>query len=218
MPAAAEPAQTSLEPAVVPEEVKELPRELSEETPKEPEVLPSAPAVAKPKPKPVEKPRKVRTAAAKAPAATPVQAETANRVEAGEASSEGPPHGVSTTEGEGKTAGPPGKGDGSGGRDGTLAEAQFGSAGGPDFLKKALPKYPRMARMMGKEGVVVLRVTIDEHGRAVEVEILNKAGCGFDEEAVQAVRQSVFTPARRDGRPVACKALLPIRFVLRNAG
>jgi protein TonB len=46
---------------------------------------------------------------------------------------------------------------------------------------------------------------------------LKKAGFGLDEEAVKAVKDSTFVPAKRDGKPLMCKALLPIRFVLKES-
>ena len=64
---------------------------------------------------------------------------------------------------------------------------------------------------------MILHVTIDESGRAVEIELVKRAGCGFDEEAIKAVRNSTFAPARKEGKPILCKAVLPIRFVLKNA-
>ena len=109
--------------------------------------------------------------------------------------------------------GPPGgAGNGSGGN-GSL-ERTFGSADGPSFLHKVMPCYPALAKRLEKEGTVLLRVTIDEQGRPLEIVVLKKAGFGFDEEAVKAVKDSSFVPAKRDGKPLACRALLPIRFVL----
>jgi len=96
-------------------------------------------------------------------------------------------------------------------------EAQFGSPNGPRFLRKAIPNYPHQARQMAKEGTVVLHVTIDEAGRPVEIDLVRKAGCGFDEEAIKAVKNSTFAPARKEGKPIMCKAILPIRFVLKSA-
>lgn len=93
----------------------------------------------------------------------------------------------------------------------------FGSGEGPRFRNKVLPKYPRLAREMGKEGLVLLRLTIDEQGRLQHVEVVKRAGMGFDEEAVRAVKESSFTPARQNGVPVASRAHLPIRFVLKGA-
>jgi protein TonB len=98
-----------------------------------------------------------------------------------------------------------------------LAERPFGSPDGPNFLHKVLPAYPALARKLEKEGTVLLRLTIDDRGRPVEIEVLRKAGFGFDEEAVRAVQSSTFVPAKKEGKPLACKALLPIRFVLKNS-
>jgi protein TonB len=83
-------------------------------------------------------------------------------------------------------------------------------------VQKAVPRYPRLARELGKEGSVLLRLTIDERGSLTHVEVLRGAGSGFDEEAVRAARESRFSPARMNGRAVACRAQLPVRFVLRS--
>lgn len=116
--------------------------------------------------------------------------------------------------GEGQGAGSA-AGSGSGGHG--PYQAPFGSANGPRFASKVLPRYPRLAREFGKEGTVLLQVTIDEHGRLVDVEVIKRAGSGFDEEALRAVRNSTFHPARRNGRPVLCRAHLPILFQLKDS-
>ena len=81
-----------------------------------------------------------------------------------------------------------------------------------------MPGYPALARRLGKEGLVVLRLTIDEHGTLTSLEVLEDPGCGFTAAAVEAARMSRFLPARVNGRPTACRALLPIRFELREGG
>jgi periplasmic protein TonB len=141
------------------------------------------------------------------------------------AQSDSPGNPDSTSQGLGKIAGtgpgtaassgggPPGEvGNGSGGK-GSL-ERTLGSPDGPSFLHKVVPSYPALAKRLEKEGTVLLRVTIDEQGRPLEIVVLKKAGFGFDEEAVKAIKDSSFVPAKRDGKPLACRALLPIRFVL----
>lgn len=96
----------------------------------------------------------------------------------------------------------------------SVVEGEFGSINGPSFLKMVKPEYPRFARRLGREGKVVLRLFIDGHGRLVNVEIIEKAGHGFDEAAIDAVKASTFRPAIVNGVPVACKAVLPVRFRL----
>ena len=108
-------------------------------------------------------------------------------------------------------------GSGNNGSGGGSLEGVFGSSDGPRFLRKTIPVYPPVAKRLQKEGSVLLRVTIDERGRPVDVEIVKSAGFGFDEEAVKAVQCSTFVPAKKEGKPLACKVLLPIRFVLKQS-
>ncbi|MGQ9571450.1 MAG: hypothetical protein ACUVUQ_11560 [Thermodesulfovibrionales bacterium] len=49
----------------------------------------------------------------------------------------------------------------SSGRSGSI-DTEFGSTGAPTFLKRQMPVYPALARKLGKEGKVVLRLFIDE--------------------------------------------------------
>jgi periplasmic protein TonB len=126
--------------------------------------------------------------------------------------------GMSESEGtrSGSGDGSPGRGMG-GSSTGGPVDSEFNSANGPRFATKIMPKYPHLARQLGKEAVVVLRVTIDESGRPIAVEALKPAGSGFDEEAIRAVKNSLFHPAKREGKPVICRAILPIRFELKDS-
>ena len=108
--------------------------------------------------------------------------------------------------------GNPGAVKGAGGSGGS--DIGFGSPNGPKFLHQAMPFYPVIAKRLERQGTVLLRVTIDERGMPIKIEIIRKAGFGFDEEAMRAVKSSTFIPAKRAGQPLTCKALLPIRFVL----
>jgi periplasmic protein TonB len=114
-------------------------------------------------------------------------------------------------------SGTPGGEGGTAGGSGGPVELAFGAADGPSFLHRVLPSYPASAKRLEKQGTVLLRVTIDECGRPCQVEVLQKAGFGLDEEAVRAVKESTFVPAKRNGKPLTCKALLPIRFVLKQS-
>lgn len=93
-------------------------------------------------------------------------------------------------------------------------EVPFGSKAAPRFLRREIPIYPLMARRLGREGKVLLRLSIDEKGNLLSVDVIEKGGYGFTEAAVEAVRKSTFLPAKKDGKPIASQALLPIRFQL----
>ena len=97
-----------------------------------------------------------------------------------------------------------------------IIDSTFGSINGPKFLQREAPIYPPMARRLGKEGKVVLRLTINEKGELVNIEIVESAPYGFTESAIEAVKKSKFLPAMKDGYPITSRAILPIKFVLKN--
>jgi len=85
----------------------------------------------------------------------------------------------------------------------------------PQPVKPIIPDYPEMARKAGIEGMVVLLVLIDKEGKVRDVQVRKGIGAGLDEAAVAAVRQTPFTPAIQNSRPVAVWMSVPIRFRLR---
>jgi periplasmic protein TonB len=191
------------------------------ETPETPPPVEKKIEKPKPKPKPQPKPARVEKSAPRPDDRPRVEAARAGAQESpgGEVGKGlGTENGTGTglaDSGTGHGTGP-GSGPGLGSGHGPV-DASFGSGNGPRFASKSLPKYPRLARELGKEGTVLLRLTIDDRGRLLDVEVLRRAGSGFDEEAVRAVRESSFNPAKINGKPVTCRAQLPIRFVLNNA-
>ena len=68
---------------------------------------------------------------------------------------------------------------------------------------KVMPSYPEVARRLGLEGRVSLKLGIDRKGNVRSVRVLQKAGHGMDEEAVKAIWRQKFTPAKgANGQPV----------------
>lgn len=59
---------------------------------------------------------------------------------------------------------------------------------------------------------VVLVVTIDEHGHVAEVDVGRSGGAAFDAAAVAAMRQWVFEPAVRAGKPTRVRISVPFEF------
>ncbi len=73
----------------------------------------------------------------------------------------------------------------------------------PEAYFKPEPAYPEIARRMGIEGKVLVRIGIDHNGNIKSVRLLQKVGYGMDEAAVKAAWQTKFRPARGvDGKPV----------------
>jgi len=85
------------------------------------------------------------------------------------------------------------------------------SSSGDDFytLHIALQQYaPRpkvdlSALPGGKEGDVILDATIDAQGKIEDLKVISTLGEHIDQQVIAVVRTWVFTPATRDGTPVA---------------
>ena len=96
-----------------------------------------------------------------------------------------------------------------------VAETVFGNSGAPVFTHREMPVYPLLARRLGKEGKVVLKLLIDKNGTLQDIEVIEASGFGFTEAAVAAIKKSSFSPAYRNGEKVPSKAILSVRFNLK---
>ncbi len=88
----------------------------------------------------------------------------------------------------------------------------------PELLKGVAPDYPRELRSRRIEGRAILHVTIledgtvDRHGITLKQE--TPPGSGFGKEAINAVSQWRYHPARYEGKPVAVLITVVISFTL----
>jgi len=84
----------------------------------------------------------------------------------------------------------------------------------PQVVTKTKPAYPELARKASIEGVVYLDILVDKEGKVRDIQVLKGSGTnvGFEESAVQAVKQWTFSPAIQNGKPVACWLTQPIKF------
>lgn len=90
---------------------------------------------------------------------------------------------------------------------------KFGAA----YLNNPAPAYPPMARRLGEQGRVLLKVLVGENGNAENVQIENSSGHGkLDQAAIEAVRQWTFIPAKRSNQPISAYVLVPIKFSLNS--
>ncbi len=75
-------------------------------------------------------------------------------------------------------------------------------------------KYPEIAKRAGIEGKVYVQAFIDENGNVENAKIIKGIGAGCDEAALEAVKQTKFTPGRQKGKPVKVQVSIPISFKL----
>jgi protein TonB len=76
------------------------------------------------------------------------------------------------------------------------------------------PAYTEEARRARVEGRVRLELEVDEQGVVKNARVLEGLGHGLDEAALAAARNLRFDAARQDGRPVASRFIIAMRFVL----
>lgn len=75
------------------------------------------------------------------------------------------------------------------------------------------PAYPAQAAAQDQGGRILLKVKVDELGRAADIEVEASEPAGvFDAAAVAAVQDWRFRPAIRDGKPIESWVRVPICF------
>ena len=74
-----------------------------------------------------------------------------------------------------------------------------------------IPEYPRLARLRGTQGTVILEVTVDRQGAVSNVSVLRSPE-NLGEAAVEAVRQWRYAPTILNGTPVSVIFTETVRF------
>lgn len=157
---------------------------------------PPAPAITPPRPTPVERKPVVR------PQPTPV---TRQPVLAAQTSAPSAPTAAAEA--------PPVKEAPAPAAPATISQPRFDA----DYLLNPAPTYPALARRMGEEGKVVLRVFVEPAGRPSQIEIKTSSGSQrLDQAAQDAVWRWKFVAAKRGEEAVGAWVLVPIVFNLRS--
>ena len=76
------------------------------------------------------------------------------------------------------------------------------------------PEFSEEARKARYSGDVLLTIVVDTNGRVIDLRIAKGLGLGLDEKAIEAVKQWIFKPGYRNGRPVAVMATVTVGFRL----
>ena len=79
---------------------------------------------------------------------------------------------------------------------------------------KPVPEYTAIARQHGVEGVVVLRAVFRSSGKVTNIQATKTLPDGLTDQAIDAARRIKFTPAEKNGYPVAMFLQLEYHFNL----
>lgn len=94
---------------------------------------------------------------------------------------------------------------------GAFSPPRFGVA----YLNNPPPKYPPIAKRMGEEGKVLLKVLVSAAGAAEEVNLHKSSGSEtLDSAAIKAVRRWKFIPAKSGETALSAWVQVPIVFKL----
>lgn len=84
----------------------------------------------------------------------------------------------------------------------------------PELVEFVEADYPPEEREAGRDGTVVLELTLDAQGQVTDAVVVESAGEAFDAAAIDAVRRFRFRPAEVDGQPAAIRIRYAYRFTL----
>lgn len=84
----------------------------------------------------------------------------------------------------------------------------------PVVVRKVEPKYPELAMRAGLEGKVWVKIWVDKEGKPKQVVVIKSDAEIFNEAAIEAAKQFLFTPAYMNNGPVAVWVSVPFRFKL----
>lgn len=84
----------------------------------------------------------------------------------------------------------------------------------PVILKRAEPYYPELAVHAGLEGKVYVKIWVDTTGSPHNVQVVKSDHEIFNQPAISAAEQFLFTPALLKDRPTAVWVVVPFNFKL----
>ena len=84
----------------------------------------------------------------------------------------------------------------------------------PKLIFEVQPEFPQSERKHKEkfEGTCLLNLIVDESGTPQEVHITRSLSPDFDANAIKAVEQYRFSPAMREGKPVAVSLNIEVNF------
>jgi TonB family protein len=84
----------------------------------------------------------------------------------------------------------------------------------PKIIRSVAPVYPDIALHAGLEGIVYVKIWVDSDGKPRKVSVDRSDLEVFNDEALAAAKQFLFTPAYMNSGPVSIWLTIPFRFRL----
>lgn len=87
----------------------------------------------------------------------------------------------------------------------------------PRLVKEVKPQYTAEAKAAGIQGGVMLEIVVLTDGTVGDVRITKSLDTvyGLDDEAVKAIKQWIFEPGQKDGKPVPVRVNVEMTFTLK---
>jgi len=86
----------------------------------------------------------------------------------------------------------------------------------PEIVKEVRPKYPDLATRAGLEGTVWVKIWVDKEGRPKKAVVQKSDADIFNQPAVDAAMEWLFTPAMMKNGPVSVWVSIPFKFKLQG--
>ncbi len=84
----------------------------------------------------------------------------------------------------------------------------------PVLVRRVTPKYPELLQRAEIEGKVVVRLWVDKEGKVREAHVQHSTNEMFNDAAIEAAKQFLFTPAYMNAGPVSVWVSVPFTFRL----
>ena len=86
----------------------------------------------------------------------------------------------------------------------------------PRYRENPVPKYPKMAKRRGLEGIVIIEVLVNAQGRVDDMRLYKSSGYSMlDTAAMDSVKNWLFVPGKKGDQTIDMWVRVPVRFELR---
>ena len=82
----------------------------------------------------------------------------------------------------------------------------------PSAISMTTPQYPYNLKQQKIKGRAVIEFVLDAKGKPQRVRAVSSTNKEFEQPAIDCVTRSIWDPARKDGKAVACRVRIPIEF------